>query len=60
MEVEVPRIDAQALRQLPVRQLLVALAEDLEHAQAERVAERFQLVGAADVSALGAADTRSI
>ena len=48
MEVEVPRIDVQALGELPVRQLLVVLAEQLERPEAERVPEGLQLLGPLD------------
>ena len=46
MEVQVPRIDAEALGELTVGELPVPLlAEHLEHANAERMAERLQLFG---------------
>ena len=45
VEVQVPGVDAEPLRQLPVRQVLgVARAEHLEHAQAQRMAERLELL----------------
>ena len=39
------RVDVQALGELAVGQRLARLAEHLEHLQAQRVAERFQLLG---------------
>ena len=50
VEVEVARVDAQPLGELPVRHLLgvVVGSERLEHAQPQRMPERLQLVGAAD------------
>src|SRR5262249_27441604 len=48
MEVEVTRIDAETLRELPVRQRLRSRAEFLEHAQAQGVTERLELVGTID------------
>ena len=46
MEVEVPGVDPELVRELAVRQVLVATgAERLEHSEPQRVAERFQLLG---------------
>jgi len=45
VEVEVTRIDAESLRELPVRELPFAfLAEHLQHTDAQRVAESFELL----------------
>src|SRR5207244_2900082 len=51
MEVEVARIDAEPLCQLPVRQLPVGLflaAEHLEHPHPKRMSERLELLGLVD------------
>jgi hypothetical protein len=49
VEVQVAGIDAQPLSELAVRQVVaLALPEHLEHAQAERMAERFQLLRSLD------------
>jgi hypothetical protein len=49
MKVKVARIDAQALRELAVRQgSFLALTEHLEDPQAERVTESLQLLRTID------------
>ena len=48
VEVEMARIDAETARQLPVRQLLAGLAQQLEHAQAERMPQGLDLLRAVD------------
>ena len=49
MEVEVAGIDSEALGELAVRQRrFLALAKHLEHAQAQRMAEGFQLLRTID------------
>jgi hypothetical protein len=49
MEVKMPRVDAQPLRKLPVRQrTLLALPEHLEHTQPQRMAESLQLLRTID------------
>ena len=48
VEVEVPGVDLEALRELAIRERLVVLAEELEHSEAERMAERLQLLGLVD------------
>ena len=48
MKVEVAGVDLEPLRELAVRQQLVVLTEQLEHAEPERVPERLQLLGPVD------------
>jgi len=48
MEVQVPGVDAQPLRQLAVRQRLGVRAQFFEHSQPKRMAERLQLLGTID------------
>ena len=49
MEVQVPGIDVEPLGELAVRQRLAALvAEHLEHAEPQRMAERLELFGSLD------------
>ena len=48
MEVQVTRIDAQSLRELAIRHRRLGLAQRLEHAQAERMPERLELLGTVD------------
>ena len=51
--MQVPGIDAEPVRELPVRQLVAPVrAEGLEDAQPERVSERFQLLGTMDLEKL--------
>ena len=50
VEVQVPGIDAEPVRELPVRQLVALVgAEGLEDAQPEGVSERLQLFGTLDL-----------
>jgi hypothetical protein len=48
VKVEMPGVDAEPLRELPVRQSLGLRSELLEHAQAKRMAECLQLLGTID------------
>ena len=48
MKVEAARVDLEPLRELAVREHLVVLAEQLEHAKPQGVSERLQLLGLVD------------
>src|SRR5688500_18366067 len=48
VKVEVARVALEPLRELAVREHLVVLTEQLEHAKAQRVPERLQLLGPVD------------
>ena len=53
VEVQVPGVDAEPVRELAVRQLVALVgAERLEDAQPERMTERLQLLGTVDLEEL--------
>ena len=55
VKVQVAGIDREPRRELAVRQRLVRLAECLQHLQAQRMAERLQLLGPVELEDVGRA-----